>query len=282
MVDFNKLREKAAVRNGEAPTPSPGGAIATATTGGAMTRGEARPDFIPRGAAGTEHITKEDMQLPRLGLAQKQSPQLTEEHAKFIEGLKAGDLFNTLTGEIYGRGPIEFYIIRADRPRFIEFYPLDAGGGVKDMNVAPTDPRTQFTTDGTGTSVPPVATKFYDFVIVPLPLRDPESVISSVLALSMKSSGIKVAKQLNSLIKSRNAAIFACRYQLGVVSETNKKGTYYNFKVEYLGWPDSEATYKALAEAHDLIKDKALDIDRDNSDDDGALHPDAAGAEREI
>jgi hypothetical protein len=281
MVDFNKLREKTAgVKTGEAPTPGPGGVIAP-TTSGAMV--QSRPSFVPRDSAGTEHITKEDMQLPRLALAQKQSPQLDENNGKYIPGLKQGDLFNTLTKEIYGRGPIEFYIIRADKPRYIEFYPLTAGGGVKDINVAPTDPRTQFTTDAKGESVPPVATKFYDFVIVPLPLHDPDNVMASVMALSMKSSGIKVARQLNSLIKSRKAAIFACRYALGVVSETNKKGTYYNFKVEYLGWPDSEATYNALKQAHDTLKDKTLDIDRDNSDDEGGTtDPDAPGAEKEI
>jgi hypothetical protein len=103
-----------------------------------------RPSFIPKSSEGTENITKDDIQMPRMALAQPMSPQLVEGDPKFIEDLKTGQLFNDLTSENFGKGPILFSVIRADRPRGVEFNPLDEGGGIKDFNVPLDDERMQF------------------------------------------------------------------------------------------------------------------------------------------
>ena len=47
------------------------------------------------------------------------SPQIDDtkpEH--YIEDLKKGDMFNSLTGIIYGKGPLLFTVVRADPPRW--------------------------------------------------------------------------------------------------------------------------------------------------------------------
>jgi hypothetical protein len=222
-------------------------------TGGAM----AVPSYIKQGdTRGTDHLKKEDLQIPRISLAQGLSPELKRTEAKYIEGLQQGDMFNNLTKEILGEGPIEFTIVRADPPRGIEFYPREEGGGVKDINVPLDDPRMQFGPTGEK----PVATKFYDYVILLLPKRE-------VIALSMKSSGLKVARQLNALMKYRQVPVpsFAMKFTLRSVPEKNAKGEYFNFAVANAGYVD-EATYKFAEALFETIKDKQLDIEREPDD----------------
>lgn len=218
-----------------------------------------RPAFLNQNdSRGTEHLTKDDLKMPRIALAQQMSPQLDEGNAQFIEGLKQGDMFNSVTEEIIGKGPITFTVVRCDPPRYVEFNPREQGGGVKDPNVAPHDPRTQFGPNGEI----PIATKFYDFIIARTDKPD-LSWNERLVALSLKSTGLKVAKQLNTFMKLRNAPIFSGNYSLGVVKEENAKGKFYNFTVKNAGWID-EASYKQAEAAFEMLKDRVVVIDREN------------------
>lgn len=150
------------------------------------------PDDLIRDAGrGTENIREEDVRPPRLLICQAGSPQRKPEDAKQIAGLNELDMFNDLSGDIYGRGPLRFMVINALMPRGIQFAPMDEGGGVIDFNVPLNDPRMQFTTDpNTGERKKPVATKFMDFLVW---LPDQQE----VAVLSMKGSQLSVAVQLN-------------------------------------------------------------------------------------
>jgi hypothetical protein len=179
------------------------------------------PDFLQDYVGkGLEHIQREDLQLPRLALAQGLSPQIDKDAPEYIEGLSLGDAFNSETGQVLGRGPWEIAIIRADPPRYVEFIPRDEGGGVKDPNVPPGDPRTEFTQDEDGNAVPPKATKFYDFLAVFLDNRE-------MIALSFKSTGLKVARHLNTLMKLRqNIPMFMGKYSVRALMAQNSKGKF--------------------------------------------------------
>lgn len=192
------------------------------------------PDFLKSETdTGLDHYTKADIQMPRLALAQKLSPEIEEGNAAQIPGLKEGMMFNNLTREIYGKGPLEFMVIRGDRPRWVEFYPREQGGGVKDMNVPANDVRTQFI-DGR----PPAATQFYDFIIVLLPTRE-------VIALSFKSTGLKIAKSLIALMKLREPKPhYAGKFTLSTMPTQNKNGKFQIFKVANSATVD-EATARA-------------------------------------
>jgi hypothetical protein len=231
--------------------------LAKVTNGNLMER----PAFLPAGdTRGTEQITQEDLQLPRIAIAQGLSPEILEDNPKYIEGLKLGHMFNNLTGELYQRGPLEIAIVRADRPRWVEFIPRNEGGGVRDLDVPPDDPRTKFTRGEDGKSLPPIATKFYDFVVLLLPSRQP-------MVVSMKGKALKVARQLNALLKLRNAPVFAGKYELTSVMETNSKGTYGIYQIRNAGWLD-EATYKYAEQVFESIKSKNLIVDREPGEDD--------------
>ena len=225
------------------------------------------PDFLEEYAGkGMEHITREDLQLPRLALAQGLSPQMIPTDPLFIEGLKLGDAYNTITGEIHGPGPWDIAVVRADPPRYMELIPKDEGGGVVDFDVSAEDPRTLFTKDEkTGKRVQPIATQFYDYVVVFLKTRE-------AIGLSLKVSGIKVAKNLNTLInlrkpipnregKLRPVPMFMGRYSLRSIMETNIKGTYANYMFANAGTITDGETLEFLRKTFEEFKDRKLTID---------------------
>ena len=148
------------------------------------------------------------------------------------------------------------------------------------MDVPFGDPRTKFRKDpNTGKSIPPVATMFYDYVVLLLPNLEP-------VALSLKSTGLKAAKTLNGLIKLRNAPLYAGRYTMTVGKETNPKGTYGVFSFDNSdamdaqasapGWP-SRDVYEHAKKAYLSLKGKTIDVQREPGDDDGAFDPSTMG-----
>jgi len=239
-----------------------------------------RPSFIPSSQEGTEHMEQEDVQIPRLSIAQQMSPELEDGHSKFIGDLKVGEIFNSLTQKIYGKGPLDFAIVRASKPRWVEFAPRDEGGGVVDPDVPAGDERTEFWVDDFGKRRPPKATKFYDFVLVLDPDGDRE-----IVAMSLKSTGIAVAKALNGLIKIRNAPIYAGIYRITSRTKKNAKGTFHQFNIQPAGWPKTEDTMKFLEELYRALRTKEVkihtggDVEEDDSFDYG---PHAEGVSNEM
>lgn len=223
-----------------------------------------RPDTAQKGDdRGRETMERDDIQMPRLALAQALSPQIEEGNAKLIANLKIGELFNDLEGTIYGKGPLYFAIIRRDKPRGIQFAPIEEGGGVIDMNVPLDDPRMQFTMEG-GKKVKPVATKFYDFIIVLLGGTNVKPM--TVVALSFKGGGLKVAKQLNGLVTMRDAALFKGVYKVEAKIKQVPK-PHYIYVIENAGWAGPELE-PLLEVAWKTFADKKIAIQREPGDDD--------------
>jgi len=211
-----------------------------------------RPDEVKVGdRTGTENITRDDMQMPRLGIAQSLSPERDESDPKFIEGLIEGNMFNNLTKQIYGNGPVPFIIVRSDRPRWVEFVPRELGGGVKDPNVPANDPRTAFQADGK----PPIATKFYDFVIMLLPSRE-------IVSVSFKGTGLKIARQLNALIAMRGTAVFTGVYALSTIMTKNAKGRFAIPQVKNAGFASGELLDYAK-KTFAAVADKAIKFEEE-------------------
>lgn len=242
----------------------------------------ALPSFLKLGSTlGAEGMTKDDLKIPRICLAQALGKALNEDRPEYIEGLKVGEMYNDLTRENYGKGPLEIVVVRRDKPRGIEFIDMDSGGGVKDFNVPIDDPRMQFTTDEKGDRVKPLATKFYDYIVVILPM-DFDAPISRIAALSFKGSGLKMAQVFNSLIAMKPLDVFARRYLLTSSKETNTKGTYAAFSVAYAprinpaleaGLVEDEETFRSCGKLYEIVKDKKVAFDdepeREPGSDDG-------------
>lgn len=213
------------------------------------------PDYLKdQQMEGLEHVTEEDVALPRLLITQQGSPQLNPAKPEYMEDLKSGDFFNSLTQQIYGRGPLVFSVLRGDPPRWMEFIPREQGGGIKDRNVPHGDPRTEWQPDGK----PPIATKFYDFIIILHQFG------GQLVALSFKSTGLKIARGLNGLMQARMKPIYTGTYSIDAPSTTNAKGSWFIPRVKNVGWVPQEmvATLKTMS---DGLKHQVIDIDRPES-----------------
>jgi hypothetical protein len=237
------------------------------------------PSFMTQGdRRGSETITRDEIQMPRLALAQGLSPELDKTSPRYIPGLTVGDAFNSLTSEIYGDKPLELVIIRVDKPRYIEFDDTNRGS-IKDFNVPANDPRTMFTTDDKGNTIKPKATKFMEYVALLLPSNEP-------IALSFKGAGLKVAKQLNGLIRLANLPAFALRYTFtpAIMKDAKSGGTYSVFNIKYAPKAEGQdrpyvdqSTYEFASTMYESIKDQTLAVEREPGQDDDDDQPIAPG-----
>jgi hypothetical protein len=194
------------------------------------------PDYFAKNdRRGLENTTQSDVSIPRLALAQPGKPQVTDGHPEQIPGLAGGDLYNSLTKQVYGKD-VRVQILRKMPIRAMEFIPVKDGGGVADPNV-PTD--LNYKGSGHGGKYAddrlnfhgdekPVATLFRDFIAVILPQRE-------IVALSFKSSNLPVATALWGLVCMRDRPVFAGKYRITSKLEI-KPEMHMVFEVQNDGW----------------------------------------------
>jgi len=218
--------------------------------------------------AGKEGLMQDDLVFPRVAFAQKTSPQLDpSQEDDFIPGLEMYQMFNTSTGRIYGNS-IEFVIIRRTK-RAIEF---DPAGGVVDFNVALNDPRCQFTTGPNGERIKPRATVFYDYLIA---IDNGPDAPPDTCMLSLKTTQIKAAKQLNSLIAVRPGAIYAGKWHGSTTGKKSGSYSFTMFKAKPAG-PTPDYLLDTCREMFEATEGVTLDTDdrgreTDDLDDDASF-----------
>ena len=200
-----------------------------------------RPEGVP--PAGLDAIERSDMTLPRLGLCQALSPQRSESDPKYIEGLRDGQFFNTITREIYGKKvllvPLHFYKTR------ILFGPMDEGGGLRCQSpdnligigepggTCIKCPNSQFGSSRGGEGKGTACNQFFNYAA--LIVQDARVTPEQLLVVSFKSSALKVAKDWNAFIRIRNLDIFAGVYEFTSVERKNDIGRWFEPVVNMAG-----------------------------------------------
>jgi len=222
--------------------------------------------------AGTEGIGPEDVRLPRLAIAQGLSYEITPGDARFIEGLSLFDMFNDLTSEVYGKGPITFVPVRRDVRR-MEFTPRSEGGGLVDPDVPANDQRLRWTVGEGGVRIPPVATVFVEFVILLLLAgKVPEPIVLSIKGTNKWNR--RASDQLTTFIKLRNAPIYAGLYTVDThIPAKNDSGTFGVPTIKNAGFIPKDTTagaalYKYAENFHRSLEGKVIVVDREPGSDD--------------
>ncbi len=198
------------------------------------------PDHIAalHGHEGLENVTREDLVLPRLMICQAMSPQRKKTNPNYIAALTDGDLFNSVTGEIYG-SEVQLIPLLFSKSR-LYFRDLASGGGilcqsfngVDGGSLSPTCeacPNSKF--DGLGKA--PVCNLFYNFPSLILPSQE-------LIAASFKSTGLKAGKNWLSRMALLKKPAYAGVYQLRVVEQANQKGTFFAPVVSFKRWTTFE------------------------------------------
>lgn len=240
---------KAAVQ--EAPTT----AVATIAASGAMSTRQSADIADKRGK---ENIGKEDIRVPRIAIAQKTSPEIMRGEERYIEGVEFTHLFNTLTRESYGNGPITIVPI-INRKRAMEFddeqkiVDFDVPVEFKDGRYV--DERLNFNEK---TDEKPTATLFYEFVV--LVVKGDEA--PELALLSLKTTQVRTAQDFLTIIKGRKGAAWDGQYKLSTTKKKFPKGEAGVYKILPAGPTSDEVA--AYAEAmYEGLKDKNIVSDVD-------------------
>jgi hypothetical protein len=218
-------------------------------------------------SAGFANMERQDLVLPRLSICQAMTPQRKKTSPNYIEGLADGDLFNTITGETYG-GTVELIPMLFSKSR-IYFRPMGEGGGIlcrsfnaRDGGVlSPTCaacPNSQFGADGK----PPVCNIFFNYPALVLPRRE-------LLVLSLKSTGLKMARQWNSRMKLLgDKPMYAGVYEVSILEQTNPKGTFFSPNIRFKRFVDAEE-FKYAGELFRSLQGRTITTDEEGLEHEG-------------
>ena len=212
-------------------------------------------DILETAGEGVDYETSE-LQIPFIRVIQALSPQIKKSDAAFIKGAEQGDLFNTVTGEVW-KGEEGINVIPCyQETKHLEFTPRDQGGGfVGELPAG--DPNILKTTrQGAKETLPSgneLVKSDQHYCIV---LNKDGSAQPAIV--DMKSTQLKISRRWKTQIAMqkipdkngvmRTPALFATIWNLKTVEESNDMGTWYNYTVEKV----------------DLVKDKNLFIDAKN------------------
>lgn len=192
---------------------------------------------------GLEEMDREDFVIPRLQIAQKMSPEIDAQSPMHMDNLKEGDLFNTVTREIYGKSvmviPLKFMKSR------VLFNPRESGGGIRCVSANGIDGGTESPTCdvcphsrwGTGKQGRGQACTNFKNVASLIVHKDGHL---DLISVSMKSTAIKVSKRWATLMNLRSASaktekdrdIFSGIYTVKTVPQKNAQGSFFNYDVD--------------------------------------------------
>lgn len=195
--------------------------------------------------AGNENVSADDMTIPRLDLIQQLSPQLDPSSPKFIEGVKLGDIVDSLSGEVFRS---VFLMNLRFEIKWQVFKDRKLGGGFEGSF----DTEAQALAHLDENNLPRANYNVTETAIHTCLMLDDQGTPKQPVLLYLSGSKMKVSKGWNSMITLKNpkADRFASVWCVTAVPEKNRQGQpYQNFKVDFAGWAP-EAQYAAAKEAY--------------------------------
>lgn len=230
---------------------------------------------------GMEDVENTDLLIPRLGLCQSLSPQRRKGDPTFIPGLEEGQLFNTVTQEIYG-SELELIILFFFKNR-IKFNPISDGGGI-DCNspngidggrISPQGCAScQFSAWGNGAdpqseeaNTPPICTLYHNFM---------SQQGGAPIAMSFKSTGLKkVSKPFLAMVRISNLPMYAKKYKISSMEMRDGQNMWYEKKITPIGFVTKEEMVK-MKELYDGLKALNVHIDTTGEEGDTSFNPEGS------
>lgn len=233
--------------------------------------------------AGFEDMTQEDLAIPFFAILQKGSPQVEEGGAAYIEGVKPGQFFNSVTKESFdGRDRGTRFIAVHHEHKFLRWKPRDEGGGLVSVH----DANDEFVVKArkTGPKFGKLEVEDGDllaetFSVFGLLIKESGEYEPGILTFG--STQIKHYKRWMTQARSvttRDAEgrrvtppLYAHVYRLRTRLEQNKHGTWFGFDIRFDG-PNAEACrlkrddelYLAAKSFRDLVVSGAAKANTDS------------------
>lgn len=177
------------------------------------------------------HVT-----IPRLKLLQKMSDEVDPHHPKYIEGAKAGDFLNSLTGENYGDAVYAISI--TFKNQWQAWRSREAGGGYGGTFASAADANTYVSAQEKPSDWDVNETHTHLLL-----LKNPETgqTDASPVIMDFTSSKLRVSRDWNSQITMKGGDRFATLWKLYSVTATSKTGnSWMNVATDLVGWAQEE------------------------------------------
>jgi|TARA_R110000850_G_scaffold71610_4_gene157834 hypothetical protein len=204
-------------------------------------------DIMEFAGEGTS-FDSDEMLIPFVRALQALSPQLNKKKPEFIPGAEQGDLYNTVTGEVWKGEEGASIVPCFQTTKYLEFVPRDQGGGFKgEINV--TDPILQRTERVGSKEILPHGNELVKsdqhFCLV---LSGDGAYQPAVI--DMKSTQLKVSRRWKTQIAMQKIKhpktgamitppLFATVWKITTVEESNDQGTWFSPSVDKVGLVDS-------------------------------------------
>lgn len=206
---------------------------------------EERSEYVGRGSEG---VTAADLAIPRLKLLQMINPEVEPGNARRVDGAQAGMIMNSVTEELH----TSMFVINLSFTRKIVVWrKRKLGGGM--VGSFDTEVEAYDALEEQG-----LAAKDHDISENPTHLvlvLDDEGNPKSVALLDMPGVKAKKSRTWNTLIageEKEGNPRFGCVWQLGVVSESNSSGNFFNLDVSLVAHAPDEL-YAQAVEMYDAM-----------------------------
>lgn len=237
--------------------------VATSQHSAILASNEALPEWLQKGSRGSEEVEATDITLPRIGIIQALSPQLKKTDPKYIAGCEQGQLFNTLTSEIYAEGvtfvPVLF------RKEWIAFADREKGGGFRGAWPFKDEVRARTEVEQMDDAADIEVMESHSHIGY---MVKPDGTTEQCVIACTKSA-IKFSRKINSLVTMAGVDRFAKAYTVLGVPAKSAKGEYFTYDVKPLGYVN-QAMYKEAESMYEFLKDRTVSTNYDAPDEDQA------------
>lgn len=201
---------------------------------------EERNEYVGRGS---EAVTTNDLAIPRLKLLQMINDEVQPGHPKQVEGAQAGMIMNSVTEELYTS---MFVINLSFTKKFVVWRTRKTGGGMVGTYDSQEEALEALAEQGLAEKDHEIKENPTHLVL----LLDDEGNPKGVAMLDMPGVKVKKSKVWNTRIndeEKQGNPRFGCVWQLGVVSESNNSGNYFNYDVTLVAHAPDDLYDQAVA-----------------------------------
>ena len=228
--------------------------------------------FEDNAGLGLEEVTHTDMQIPFLRIIQALSPQIKKNDIAFIEGADQGDIFNTVTSNIWEADqgvtvlPVHFV------HKMLEFVPRTAGGGfVGELSPESAEVLGAVRDRDLGMEVLPNGNELVRTAQHYVKIVHEDGTLESAI-IDMKKTQLKVSRKWMTLVglqKTDSGTVLpscANTYTLRSVEDGNDKGSWYSWSVSLGDRISSMKDFNECKELHSTIMRGELQLAPPSSD----------------
>lgn len=194
----------------------------------------AAPDWLQGSNLGNENVSSDDLTRPRLKVIQQMSPELVEGGPNYIEGVKQGQILNTVTKKAVDTLDVvnlyysREYAIYGNRNKGMTGYYGRADTETEALTI-----RDSLEGDADNYSI--VETGKHLVIIL-----DEDGNPESEAIVAMDGTKLQTSNTWNSNIALTRADRFASVWTLSTFRQSNAKGHWFNYKTDFKGWVDKE------------------------------------------